>query len=135
MKWTNAISNENTRKQKSMVKWKYLQKQWWKTLKGSPKKKRNFLSLGLKRFISWNMRDLWRVGFLIFWALKVTSWNIRTAFFWENIKHFFGVTVSWSIRNFPGVDIFYFSSLGWEVQGSISGNVRKAFFWENIRFF
>ena len=29
--------------------------------------------------------------------------------------------------------LFYFSSLGWKVQDSISGNIRKAFFWENIR--
>ena len=29
--------------------------------------------------------------------------------------------------------LFYFSSLGWKVQSSISGNIRKAFFWENIR--
>ena len=28
--------------------------------------------------------------------------------------------------------LFFFSSLGWKVQGSISGNIRKAFFWENI---
>ena len=29
--------------------------------------------------------------------------------------------------------LFFFSSLGWKVQGSISGNIRKAFFGENIR--
>ena len=40
-----------------------------------------------------------------------------------------------SIRNFPRVDFFVFSSLGWKVQGSISRNIRKAFFRENIRIF
>ena len=31
------------------------------------------------------------------------------------------------------IGFFYFSRLGWKVQGSISGNIRRAFYWENIR--
>ena len=95
-----------------MVKWKYLQKQWWKTIWGSPKKKeeknRSFLSLWLKSFISWNIRSFLRVGFFIFRAVKVTYQNIRTAFFWEIIRNIFWVSISWSIRNFLQVDFFIF---------------------------
>ena len=29
------------------------------------------------------------------------------------------------MKNFPGVDFFYFSSFGWKVLGSISENIRK----------
>ena len=44
--------------------------------------------------------------------------------------------VSWSIRNFLGVeDFFYFLILDWKVHGSISRNIKKAFLWENIRIF
>ena len=55
---------------------------------------------------------------------------------------FFRVFVSWSIMNFLGMDLFYFSNFGWNMQGSVSGkirngffseNMKKAFFWENIR--
>ena len=31
------------------------------------------------------------------------------------------------------MDFFYFLTLSWKMQGSISGNIRKAFFWEKIR--
>ena len=46
--------------------------------------------------------------------------------------------------NFLRDDFFYFSSLGWKLQGFILGNIkegffgeniRKAFFWENMRIF
>ena len=47
----------------------------------------------------------------------------------------FGVSVSWSIINFPGVHFFYFLCLGWTVQGSVFGNIRKALIWENIGIF
>ena len=81
---------------------------------------------------SWNIKNFWWV--FIFW-------NIRTAFFWESIRSFFQgfcflkYKKSFLLRNFLGVDFFHFLSLGWKVQGSISGNTRKAFFWENIRNF
>ena len=70
-----------------------------------------------------------------FRALKVFSWNIRS----------FKVSVSWNMRKFfqgfrflnhkkfSRGGFFYFSSLGWIVQGSISGNLRKAFIWVNTR--
>ena len=47
----------------------------------------------------------------------------------------FGVSVSWSIINLPGVHFFYFLCLGWTVQGSVFGNIRKALIWENIGIF
>ena len=44
--------------------------------------------------------------------------------------------VSWSIRNFLGVeDFFYFLILGWKVHCSISRNIKKVFLWENKRIF
>ena len=50
-----------------------------------------------------------------------------------NVSSFFRVSVSWNIRNFLGVDFFYFLSLDWKVWGSISRNIRNTFFWENIK--
>ena len=43
---------------------------------------------------------------------QLFSQNIRKVFFWENIRHFFGASLPWSIRNFLEVDFFY--SLGFE---------------------
>ena len=72
------------------------------------------------------------------------SINIRVAFFGETMRSFFGVSVSWSIRNFTGVDLFYFERFDWKLLGFISGNIRNvffrenkrnAFFWENISIF
>ena len=96
-----------------------------------------------------------------FRARKATSWNTRNffqdfrflkfkkSFLLRKYKFFPGFRFliyknsfllrkykkCFNVRNFLGVNFFYFSGLRWKVQGSISGNTRKAFFWKNIRFF
>ena len=121
---------------------------------------RNFLRVGFFHFsklesyflkydkffkvsVSWIVRNFFVVSI---------SRIIRKVFFWENVRSFFGVFVSWNMRNFLilelessifpqykkiycGGCLFIFSSLGWKVQGSITGNKRKAVLWENIRNF
>ena len=71
--------------------------------------------------VSWNKKKTFGVSVFR---------NMRKAFFWENIRHFFGILVSWSIRNFLGVDLFYSLRSGWKVLGSISRNFFLGlFFW------
>ena len=96
----------------------------WKVL--FPEYKKSF-----KVFVSWNIRNFWRV---------LVSPNISKTFFWENIRNFFEVFVSWNIRaalfrdnirNFLILDLessifkymklsqggfFQFLSLGWKVR-------------------
>ena len=96
----------------------------WKVL--FPEYKKSF-----KVFVSWNIRNFWRVFVFP---------NISKTFFWENIRNFFEVCVSWNIRtalfrenirNFLILDIessifkymklsqggfFQFLSLGWKVR-------------------
>ena len=109
-----------------MVKWKHMKKQWWKTLRASPEKNRSFLSLGLRSIVSSNISFFESVFFFIFQALKVTSRNIRTAFFWENIRN---------LSRFLFLKVYKISSAWRKVQGSISGNIRKDFVWENTQNF
>ena len=52
-----------------------------------------------------------------------------------NLKKTFEFSVSWSIRNFPRMDFFYFLSLEWKSQGFIWESIRKAFFWRNYNNF
>ena len=93
---------------------------------------KSFLSLWKESFISRNIRNVllfefWKLLSGIYGAFKVSiSWNKI---------NFFGVCVSWSIKNFLRVDFFHFSGLGWKVQDFISGNIKNAFFWENLRIF
>ena len=103
---------------------------------------RNIKNFGFCDFGSsfWNLKNIFRVS--IFWNIKKfrflkykefsgfpfpkiwkssISWNIRKAFFWENIKNLLILelksSISWNIRNFLGVDLFkLFSSLGLKVR-------------------
>ena len=111
--------------------------QWWneniwrnsdENPKGFSQKNRMFLSLGFKSFISCNLRSFLRVGFFIFRALNVTSWNIRTTFFWENIGRFFGSSISGSIRNFLRVAFFLFLELRVKKAGLHLQKYKKSFF-------
>ena len=120
----------------------------------------SFLSLELESYISQNIRNILRVDPIQFLSSEIyflkykqfggasVSWKVRNFFprvyVSQSIRNIFAVSVSWhvkkpffwqNIRNFLGVDFFHFSSLGWKVQGFISGKIRKAFFWEIIRNF
>ena len=72
---------------------------------------KSFLSLWKESFISRNIRNVllfefWKLLSGIYGAFKVSiSWNKI---------NFFGVCVSWSIKNFLRVDFFHFSGLGWK---------------------
>lgn len=57
------------------------------------------------------------------------SQNIRKRLFWKNMRNVFGVSVSWNITNYLGVNFFYF--LGWKVNGSISENIKNFLIWES----
>ena len=86
-------------------------------------------------FLSWSIRKFRFLKYKKFFRGSLFS-KYKNSFFWENIRSFFGVSVSRNISNFSrGGFLFYFSSLGWKMQGSIFGNIRKALFWENIRNF
>ena len=95
--------------------------------KGFSWKNRKSLNLELKSLISWNVRKFLSVGFSIFRALIITSWNIRIVFFWKKYKSFFRVFISWSIRNFPGVDYFLFFELGLKSAGFHFQKYNKSF--------
>ena len=56
-------------------------------------------------------------------------------FSFPKYKKFFWVFITWRIRTFPRVDIFYFYGLSWKKQRSILENARKSFLWDNIRIF
>ena len=81
--------------------------------------------------ISWSIRNIFRVGFIILWARKVSCWNIkkydaRNFWFWKynnffilgarkfqflNYKKFCNlgarISISWNIRHFFRVDVIY----------------------------
>ena len=62
----------------------------------------------------------------VFQKVKNNRWNLKKTF---------EFSVSWSIRNFPRMDFFYFLSLKWKLQGFIWESIRKAFFGEMIIIF
>ena len=101
---------------------------------------RKLLLLKYKKFFQSNFFSFFELAkyLLKFFYGASVSWNInsfpkyRKAFFLRNARNFCGLFVSWSMRNFLGVNFFCFSILDWKVQGSILGNITKAFFWENI---
>ena len=109
------------------MKRKNLKNQWWKTLSGSPKTQELF-KLGARKFHLLKYKKPFKSGVLSFLSSESSflkykeffrvpfSWNIRTAFFWETIRNFVGVFVSWSIRNFLGW-IFLFFKLGLKSAG------------------
>ena len=88
----------------------------------------------------------WKINFLLTFRELLwysVSWNIRKAFFWEQIIIFLKVLGSWDFlilerRNsiswgiFFGVNFFYFLGFGWKVQISVSRNIRKTFLWEKF---
>ena len=89
--------------------------------KGSSWNIRSFLSLGVKNFISQNIR----VPFFM---------KYKKNLFWKSIrKRTFFVFFVFGAWEVPSWNIRSFQSLG--LVSSISRNIRKAFFWENVRKF
>ena len=109
-------------------------------------KYKSFLSLGLECPIYQNIRIFYGVGFFIFGAREVPSWNIRSffkkfhfpSFFWENIRTFLILdlesSISRNIRNsffftkyrefFSEWTFFIFQRLGWKVRkGALCRNI------------
>ena len=86
----------------------------------------------IKRFLSWRVTS-WNIK--VSWNLRnfsgSVSRNIRIVFFWEIMRNFLGVSIPWSIRNFLGVDFFFFLAgkmASWNIRRffrvSISWNIR-----------
>ena len=65
---------------------------------------------------------------IFFYLLSFESYFLKYKFLGSQFEKL-------SIRTFLWWISFYFTSLDWKVQASISRNTRKAFFWENIRNF
>ena len=58
---------------------------------------------------------------------------IYKIFLFRKHNKFFGVSISWSIRDFSCGGFFIFWTWSWKVQPFFSGNIRRDLFWENIR--
>ena len=80
---------------------------------------RSFLSLCKERSISWNIRNFLRLTFLLFklerLLLKYEEFfqgfhflEYKKSFLLRKYKKFFGVSSSWTVRNFLRVDFFIF---------------------------
>ena len=116
-----------------MVKWKQLKKQWWKTLKGSPKKNQ-FFKLEARKFHFLKYKKLFKSRFFLLFKLGKLLPEIVRNFFgvsvsW-NINIFFRVSVFWNINIFFGVSVFWNIKIFFEV--SVFWNIKKTFSWENI---
>ena len=86
--------------------------------------------------VSWNLRKFHSLKYKEFFFFLgwgggggFFSWNIRTVFFWENIRDFFGASVSRSIGNF--FELGLKSSIPWNIRRPFRVSVS----WNTMIFF